>query len=678
MGLRIKLLLPIVTLVVLVMAATTWLSFSRSSKALENALLESSNTALLCLNQSLDSTFATALAALNDLARQPHIRKILTLPQAADRKALSLDVSARLKQFSDNFPIYRSVGIIGKDAKALAFSAFENIGADYTKRAYFQASLRGETCISDVLLSRAGNMPIIVVSQPFLDDAGAIAGVILITLDMHNFTQLNLEPLIKGGNYPFLLTRTGLMAAHPDKKLIFDPKVQENPVFQHIIGTEQGTFRYPWQDRQRLAVSRKNATTGLTLVVSADEQELFAPVTDLRQASLYMVLGSLALLTLVISLLLHAVIKALRQGVDFAHAVAAGRLDQSYDYQSKDEIGQLAEALRSMVTHLRGMLQTSEQKTREAEEHSRTALEATQKAEAALTQAEGARREGLTLAAEKLEGAVGIISAASEELAVRISQCDQGAALQAERVSEAAVAMEEMNATVLEVARSAENTADVSGNARVKAQEGANIVQEVVTGFVAVQSQSLAMKQDMGELGQQAENIGQILNVISDIADQTNLLALNAAIEAARAGEAGRGFAVVADEVRKLAEKTVQATSEVNTAIGRIQASTQKNIQHVEASVQSIQQGADLARQSGDVLLEIVALVEHAADQVRGIATASEQQSSASEEITHSVHEVRKISLDTAGAMNQAQKAMSDLMAQSQVLTQLMEELKRQ
>ena len=113
------------------------------------------------------------------------------------------------------------------------------------------------------------------------------------------------------------------------------------------------------------------------------------------------------------------------------------------------------------------------------------------------------------------------------------------------------------------------------------------------------------------ELGKQAQGIGQILNVISDIADQTNLLALNAAIEAARAGEAGRGFAVVADEVRKLAEKTMTATGEVGEAIRNIQVGTQKNMSNVEQSVQAVVSATALADKSGNALVDIVNLVEH-------------------------------------------------------------------
>jgi methyl-accepting chemotaxis protein len=151
------------------------------------------------------------------------------------------------------------------------------------------------------------------------------------------------------------------------------------------------------------------------------------------------------------------------------------------------------------------------------------------------------------------------------------------------------------------------------------------------------------------------------MNVISDIADQTNLLALNAAIEAARAGDAGRGFAVVADEVRKLAEKTMQATNEVGKHIHDVQESTRKSIQNTDATAKAILSSTDLAGKSGEALREIVSIVDQTADQVRGIATASEEQSAASEEISRSTEDINRIASETAEAMVQSGQAVSEL-----------------
>ena len=329
-----------------------------------------------------------------------------------------------------------------------------------------------------------------------------------------------------------------------------------------------------------------------------------------------------------------------------------------------------------MVQALKDKISEADSKTAEATELTKLAQHATEEANAAKLKAEQAKAQGMVEAATQLEKIVEVLSSASQQLSAQIQQSTSGAEMQSQRVAETASAMEEMNATVVEVSKNSAQAADFAGNARVKAVEGADIVERAVKSIVAVQQKSLDLKQDMSLLGEKAESIGQILGVISDIADQTNLLALNAAIEAARAGDAGRGFAVVADEVRKLAEKTMVATKEVGDAIGGIQAGTRMNLEHVEKSVADIEVATQLAGQSGTSLQEIVGMVETATDQVRAIATASEEQSAASEEINRSIEDINRISNETATAMEESSRAVSDLAEQIISLQQLIERMK--
>jgi len=267
------------------------------------------------------------------------------------------------------------------------------------------------------------------------------------------------------------------------------------------------------------------------------------------------------------------------------------------------------------------------------------------------------------------------VSVAVEQLSSQIEQSTQGARTQAARIADTATAMEEMNATVLEVAKNASQAADIANKAKHQAEDGAKVVRQVVESIGEVQKSALDLKTDMTTLGRQAQGISQVMNVIQDIADQTNLLALNAAIEAARAGEAGRGFAVVADEVRKLAEKTMTATKEVGDSIHGIQEGTRKNIANVEHAVQKIDEATELATKSGDSLGEIVTLVDLTTDQVRSISAASGQQSAASEEINCSLEDINRISGETTDAMHQSSQAVLELATQANALSKLIEDM---
>ncbi|MYL85290.1 chemotaxis protein [Desulfovibrio aerotolerans] len=358
---------------------------------------------------------------------------------------------------------------------------------------------------------------------------------------------------------------------------------------------------------------------------------------------------------------------------DIASRIAAGEMDLRFKEHTGE--GGVFAVLKLMVANLKQKIAEANATSAQADAEAQKARDATLEAQAAKTEAENAKAQGMLQAADRLSSVVHVVSSASEQLSAQIEQSTQGAEHQSQRLSETATAMEEMNATVLEVARNASQATDTAEKAKDKAQEGAEIVNKVVGGIGQVQSQSLELKSDMTVLGKQAEDIGQIMNVISDIADQTNLLALNAAIEAARAGEAGRGFAVVADEVRKLAEKTMTATKEVGDAIQQIQHGTRKNIDNVDRTFKTIEDATAMAKASGEALSEIVRFVDLSTDQVRAIATASEEQSSASEEINRSVEEVNRIAAETMDALRQSAQAVSELAQQAQELGTMVQEM---
>ena len=435
-------------------------------------------------------------------------------------------------------------------------------------------------------------------------------------------------------------------------------------------------------EAQKVSDQYQNAIN--RLVASKEEQGhlLAQSNNDLAGFSTKMIFAAIAL-GFVLSvgqgiMLTRAVMQQLGEDpgylAEVAGKIAGGDLNVAFRQQKRQ--GGVYHVLQSMVATMKDKIAEAEQKSQEAAEQARQAELATQEAHAAKAQADRARAEGMLQAAHQLEGVVDVISTATEQLSALIVQSSRGAEEQSHRVSVTSSAMEEMNATVGEVAENAAKASETSDAARAKAQDGAQMVGNVVNDITAVQRQSLEVKTDMAALGKQADGIGQIMGVISDIADQTNLLALNAAIEAARAGDAGRGFAVVADEVRKLAEKTMSATQEVGGVIRGIQEGTRKSIDGVERSVSIIEGATQRATVSGESLAQIVNLVEQASDQVRSIAAASEQQSASSEEISRAVEQVATISAETAQAMGRASEAMAEMTRQAQVLRQLIHELK--
>jgi methyl-accepting chemotaxis protein len=281
--------------------------------------------------------------------------------------------------------------------------------------------------------------------------------------------------------------------------------------------------------------------------------------------------------------------------------IATGNLTQKIEVESRDEIGRLAENVNKMVADM---------------------------------------NQALSQVVLTSEG----ISNSIEDLAKSSLQILDGSRDQSTKTAQVAAAMDEMSATVNEVAQNASNVAGAAKNAANVAVEGGEIVRKTIKGMEKIAKTVANSSMIMSGLGKSSEKIGDIVRVIDDIADQTNLLALNAAIEAARAGEQGRGFAVVADEVRKLAERTTTATKEIAQMINEIQKETQNAVKAMVEGTDQVQDGTDLAKKAGCSLEEVVSVVNKVSDMISQIATAVEEQSAATEEITSNISAISKVS----------------------------------
>ncbi len=341
---------------------------------------------------------------------------------------------------------------------------------------------------------------------------------------------------------------------------------------------------------------------------------------------------------------------------------------------SNNELKLLENALHSMVQKLKQEIENAHEMSAQSEAMAREAKEAKKRAEEAMKRAVE-NEKALRVVASEIDGVAEKIVHSSEELSQQADHVAEGAEMQKQRTVETATAMEEMNATVLEVAKNASEAAESAEEAKRRAEKGAMVVDEAVGAINEINILTEKLKENMQILQEKANSISEVMNVISDIADQTNLLALNAAIEAARAGEAGRGFAVVADEVRKLAEKTMMATKEVGEAIKSIQEEVSRDVEEMNNVAESVAKGTELSRESRSALEEIVELVISIADQIRAIATASEEQSAASEEITRAITDVSEISDSTTTSIEEMRNAIQQFVGMAEELKELVEKL---
>jgi len=241
-----------------------------------------------------------------------------------------------------------------------------------------------------------------------------------------------------------------------------------------------------------------------------------------------------------------------------------------------------------------------------------------------------------TMVADILASANGVVSTVGV-MTSKVEETALGAQHQSAQASTIAAAAEEMSQTINDIAKSAQTASSTSSEAMQVAEEGKRVADGAVTTVNAVREATMELARMVATLNGRVEEIGNIVTVINDIADQTNLLALNAAIEAARAGEQGRGFAVVADEVRKLAERTIAATGEISKKVKAVQGESQRTNKSMEQASEKVSEATSFIKGAGDSLVRIAEGVQRTRDEITQMATAVEEQSATSEEIARNI-----------------------------------------
>jgi methyl-accepting chemotaxis protein len=393
--------------------------------------------------------------------------------------------------------------------------------------------------------------------------------------------------------------------------------------------------------------------------------------------------------------------------------VAEGNINVTVEENRGDELGLLAKSFNKMTLNIKNLLGEVEEKGKVAEKAAIESKNAQEKSEeqeylsrnvrVLLEKMDRFSRGDLTVQVkaekndddiaelfngfnktvqnisniiEQVRSAVEATASASSEISSSAEEMAAGAQEQGAQTNEVAAAMEEMSRTIVETAGNATTAADASRESSNKANEGVQKVATSKEGMTRIVTASQVTGKTISSLSNKTDQIGEIAMVIDEIADQTNLLALNAAIEAARAGEQGRGFAVVADEVRKLAERTTKATKEIAETIKEIQTEAKEADKSMGEAEIAVTEGMKLNDEVGQVFSAILDSAENVAQQISQVAAASEEQSATAEQVSSNIESINNVANESSAVVHQIAKASEDLNRLTENLSQIVEQFK--
>lgn len=560
---------------------------------------------------AIQSNINTAQQMGNEISRLVDSTRSLTETLAVTPTAQLMNPTALKDMIVDaqkKNPVFELIFVM--DSTGMQIARTSGNLANRGDRAYFKEAIKGNVFYTDVYISAFTNAPCITVAVPIKDKAGKNIGVMAADVSLKAIWEIADKMKIGQAGYVDVVDNKGTAIAHPDKKAVLDKKSFANLGYiDKAIKGGAGWVQDISTNGIEAVIAYAPIPSNKWVVVA------YTPVSELTATVMksVMITGGIALLAVFAALLSavsvsRSIEKPLVSLVEVARKIAGGDLSQRVDVRGAAEINKLTDAFNDMIVALRGLVaQTS------------------------------STAEQVTASSQELAASAGVMGAAAHDVEMNIHNVLDSAYQQVETAEKSTKVikgmLEAINATG-EVARSVANASEKSEQA---AEAGAQQVSLAVAKMSEIQQDVVQVTKMVHSLGEKSHQIGQIVDVITGIAGQTNLLALNAAIEAARAGEHGRGFAVVADEVRKLAEQSESSTREIAEIIRAIQADTVETVNSIDKSGRGVADGVQVVESSGEAFKDIHASIKDLRDQVERIVALADEQQKRSDQVESAV-----------------------------------------
>jgi len=481
--------------------------------------------------------------------------------------------------------------------------------------------------------------------QPIINSNGEFLGGGGVDVAVENFDVFMTELNVFKDAHAFIVDQDGRFIYHPDKSLVLKKNLSDfvgkknyeglEQVMDGMASHEKGVYRVNYEGQKRVLVSAPVSSLGWHVVLSIEASSMDEPLSILRSRSLLLIIITLVLLVGMLLWQTQSISRSITNIVGMVKEIATGDgdLTRRIEIAQGGELGDLAHWFNIFVGNLHQIV------------------------------------EGISSNAQQVSSASDAIRQISSDMASGVQE-------QSEQTSEVSTAVQEMAAAIVQNSQNAAMSADKAEETSEHALKGEEIMQATRQSMGDIVSMTAKTETIVKSLSQRADQVGQIAGIIDDIADQTNLLALNAAIEAARAGEQGRGFAVVADEVRKLAERTTRATGEIAETISAIQNDTALAVNSMHEANLQVQEGRENLNQAQVVFGAISEAVTSTVDMVRQIAVATEEMSSGAAEMSRNINSIDDVASRSSEGASKLAHTAETMATQSEALSQTVHQFK--
>jgi methyl-accepting chemotaxis protein len=633
-SLNVRLIFLFVLVATIPMAIVSLVSFSISEGSLEQRSFDQLKTLASDRAKSLEQLNSFRIQQLTQVAEMP---QVIDAVKSGNTESLS-KMFEKTQQITGGQSGYQNFKIISVDGNVIYSQDPSEINSDHTSNKFFQKGLQEPYRE----YTRENQNRIAITTVPITDDNGQKIGVLIAQTGVPVLDKIVLDRDglgETGETYLVNFDKTMLTPSRFTEGLEFKQIVDTLPVQECINGGKDiSASIYPdYRGVPIFGASKCESELGYVMIAEFDVAEIMIPIVSLQ--NMYIITGTIVsgLVGVFAFFIAKSISRPIHNAAEIAKKISEGNLGIAVPAsKSKDEIGTLVNSQKQMVEKLRGVLSEMQN----------------------ASQSVYANAQQLSASGTELNTSV-------QQIATTVDQISRGSQTQAQRIEKSKQTVEELTKSMNELSSSAKESAEISSQVGVLSERGTEAAGEANERMNKIIEVTNDSAQKVHKLAEKTNEITAALQVIREIADQTNLLALNAAIEAARAGEAGRGFAVVADEVRRLAESSAQSSDEIDTKLKQIHEYAQEVVEEIETSSNEVNQGKMVIDSSLKTLHEIATNIKNVSENVKNLATFAHEQASKVSSISADVVDIAAVSEENAASTEEASAAVEEQTAQT-------------